>query len=256
MATFMPLTLILVILWSVLFQMDIHRDSIRVGRYQETFKQQIIHPLIQAMDDQFIHTPDHCVSYQLVRASAFFPTRVDKFSGNDHVNGQVDGVDFQFSDVKLLQRHTDSKGRVTWEKLFCGTFFVAEFNKHTQGVTVIHPETWEYGAPSYTRYLKMDNPEFNQQFNVYGTDSIEAHYLLTHTMMKRLMEIKKLATEDLLITFADGCIYLAIDYGNDPNEAPINIPVSNRVIQYIHTLQLLVDVIRELKLNEKLWAKR
>ncbi len=255
MATFMPLTLILVILWSVLFQMDIHRDSIRVSRYQEAFKQQIIHPLIQAMDDQFIHAPGHCVSYQLVRASAFFPMRVDKFSGNDHVKGRIESVAFQFSDIKLQQKETNSD-RVSWNVLFCGTFFVAEFNKHTHGVTVIHPETWQYNAPSYMRSFKMDNPDFNQLFNVYGTDSIEAHYLLTHTMMNRLMELKKLADEDVLITFADGCIYWGIDYGYDPNEAPINIPVSNRVIQYINTLQFMVDVIQELRLNEKLWAKR
>ena len=56
-------------------------------------------------------------------------------------------------------------------------------------------------------------------------------------------------------SFINGDMYIAIDFGYDLYEAPIKVPIANRVIQYMHTLQILTGIIEEFKLNEKLWSK-
>ncbi|MCJ7766350.1 MAG: DUF3137 domain-containing protein, partial [Thiovulaceae bacterium] len=159
--------------------------------------------------------------------------------------------------------------RTSWQTTFQGLFIVAEFNKHFKGNTVVLPDTAEstFGSfignwiqsNNYTRsdLIKMDDPSFEKEFVVYGTNQIEAHYILTHAMMERLVQLRKRAGEKVSVSFHGTHIYIAIDYREDLFEPKLfsSLLDYRGTMAYIQTLHLATSIIKELKLNERLWSK-
>lgn len=238
--------------------------------YAHAFKDKIIHPLIKQIDITLQYNKTRHISEHAFRRSRLFRKKIDRFQGNDLVKGKIDGVELQFSDVHAQYESRDSKGRSSWHTIFQGLFIIADFNKDFQGHTTILPDKAEklfgkligswlqrYNAAQES-LIKMDDPTFEQHFVVYGTHQIEARYILTHSLMKRLLDFKRRSAVPLYISFTDQQIYLALEYQKDLFEPTIfsSLLDYKSVKEYISTLQLAIGITQELKLNEKLWSKR
>ena len=78
--------------------------------YTNEFKDKIIAPLIDALDEKLTYHKDLHISELLFNRSKLF-TRPDRFSGNDLVKGEVLNTKIRFSDFHAEKRHKDSKGR-------------------------------------------------------------------------------------------------------------------------------------------------
>ena len=106
------------------------------------------------------------------------------------------------------------------------------FNKKFHGKTFVLPDNTEtkFGAlvgnwlqsktSSKGELVKMDNHKFEQEFVVFSSDQIEARYILTPSMMERLLEFKRKCIHPFSISFIDDCIHIAIDTGKN-NFEPI-----------------------------------
>ena len=103
----------------------------------------------------------------------------------------------------------------------------------------------------------MDDPEFEKEFVVYGSDQIEARYILTHSMMKRILDLKKRTGRPVYISFVNGQMNLAIEYDKDLFEPSVfrSLLEYKVAMEYVKTLQLTIAIIEELKLNQRLWSK-
>jgi len=181
----------------------------------------------------------------------------------------MEGVSLQFSDLHAEHKSRDSKGRTSWQTIFQGLFIVADFNKHFHGHTVVLPDSAEstFGSfigswmqsNNYSRndLVKMDDPAFEKEFVVYGSDQIEARYILTHAMMHRMIELRKRAGHKIYVAFSGTHIYIAIDYRDDLFEPKLfsSLLEYKAAMAYIQTLHLATGIIKELKLNERLWSK-
>jgi len=238
--------------------------------YTHAFKDAIIHPLIKQIDEGLQYSKTLSISQGHFRASQIFTKGVDRFSGNDLVKGELEEIKLRFSDVHAEYKTRDSKGRTSWHTIFQGLFLVADFNKDFKGKTIILPDKAEksFGKlvgswlqsknMSRDELVKMDDPEFEKHFVVYANDQIEARYILTHAMMKRLLDYKKRVKVPLYISFVHKQINLALAYNKDLFEPTIfsSLLKYELIKEYITTLQLAIGIIEELKLNEKLWSKQ
>ncbi len=237
--------------------------------YAKDFKTKIIAPLIEAVDPHLLYNPDFMISQYLFERSNLFKHSIDRYNGNDYVKGSIDGVPIEFSDVHAEYQTKDSKGRTQWHTLFRGLFLVAEFNKHFKSKTILLPDLAEktFGNLiggwfqsiniSRGKVIQLDDPVFEKQFVVYGDDPIEARYILSHSMMKRIVEFQKKISHPLFISFVHNHIHVAIGAGKDLFEPTVfkSLLDYKQAMEYIHTLRNTIGIIEELKLNEKLWSK-
>jgi len=194
--------------------------KLMIKDYTAEFKKKIIRPLIQAIDTDLRYSPLHHVSESHFSRAKLFTQSIDRYRGNDHVQGTMEGVSLQFSDLHAEHKSRDSKGRTSWQTIFQGLFIVADFNKHFHGHTVVLPDSAEstFGSfigswmqsNNYSRnnLVKMDDPVFEKEFVVYGSDQIEARYILTHAMMHRLIELRKRAGHKIYVAFSGTHIYM------------------------------------------------
>ncbi|MDD2949516.1 MAG: DUF3137 domain-containing protein, partial [Sulfuricurvum sp.] len=179
------------------------------------------------------------------------------------------GVPIEFSDIHAEYQTRDSKGRTQWHSLFRGLFLVAEFNKNFKSKTIILPDQAEKTFGNLIggwlqsiniargKVIQLDDPVFEKKFVVYGEDPIEARYILSHSMMMRIVEFQKKISHPLFISFVQNHIHIAIGTGKDLFEPTVfkSLLDYKQAMEYIHTLRNTIGIIEELKLNEKLWSK-
>lgn len=240
-----------------------------VHDYTYEFKMSVIKPLVHAIDGTLLYSPETHVSDYYFEHSELFE-KPDKLGGNDYVKGQIDGINIQFSDIHAQKKERSSKGREHWNTLFQGLFIVADFNKHFNGKTVVLPDSAQstFGdvighwlqSNNMTRdeLVKMDDPAFEKEFVVYSTDQVEARYILSNSLMKKLLAFKEKSDHEVHISFVGTHIYMAISYNKDLFEPSIFRSLLDYKIamEYVKTLHLAISVVEELKLNQKLWSKR
>lgn len=237
--------------------------------YTSQFKQSIIKPLIHAIDEKLAYNAEHHLSEHLFERSDLFGAP-DRMNGNDYVRGNIDGTNIEFSDLHAEKRHRNSKGKDNWSTIFRGLFIVAEFNKNFHGKTVILPDTAQstFGnlignwlqSKNFTRdeLVKMDDNNFEKEFVVYSSDQIEARYILSHALMKKLLLFKEKSKRPVYISFIGNHIHMAIYYDKDLFEPSVfrSLLEYKIAMEYVNTLHLAISIVDELKLNQKLWSKK
>ncbi len=238
--------------------------------YTDEFKIKVIKPLISAIDEKLNYTSSMYVAQRTFERSELFTATVDRMSGNDHVKGIIGTTKIEFSDLHAEQRHKSSKGKESWSTIFRGLFIVAEFNKNFIGKTVILPDSaqntfgdliggWlQSKNMGRDELVKMDDNEFEKEFVVYSTDQIEARYILSPSLMQRLLTFQKRSKHPVYISFIGDSIHMAIYYGKDLFEPSIfrSLLKYKIAMEYVSTLHLAIGIVDELKLNKKIWSKR
>lgn len=237
--------------------------------YTKAFKQQIIKPLIHAIDANLNYLENNHLDQRKFEASTLFSSP-DRLSGNDHISGNIDGVPIEFSDIHAEKKHKDSKGRTSWSTIFRGLYIVTDFPKNFHGTTLVLPDTaqktfgdllggwFQSHAIGRGELVKMDDPAFEKEFVVYASDQIEAHYILSHTLMQKILQLKSKSQHNVYLSFKDNRLYIAIYYDKDLFEPTLfsSLLEYKVAIEYIKTLNMTLGLVEELKLNQKLWSKR
>lgn len=180
---------------------------------------------------------------------------IDKYSGNDLIFGQIEGVRVKFSDVEAISIKEDWQGNKTHRVLFAGLLFVADFPKRLKAVTQICSGTDEFKDYGGKR-ARMDDAEFERYFRVYATDQIEARYALTPSLMENLKLLKMRFHRPINIVLTGDKICMAIRTGCDNFEPDLRRPLVGKGANRFYKDEIggFLRIVEELRLNRKIWA--
>ena len=102
---------------------------------------------------------------------------------------------------------------------------------------------------------KFEDIDFDNRFNVYTKDQVEARYLLTPTFMERLKHLEtSFGTRGIKCSFFDDCIMFAISSKKDLFELGSlykSLKSKKSVEEFYNEIQSVQNMIDYLKLNEK-----
>ncbi len=146
----------------------------------------------------------------------------DRAKYEDRLTGQRQNAPFEFFEAHLEEKHETSSrnGRRTeWVTVFRGQCLVARFPKPFKGVTRVERD---HGAMNFLAKLgqdlprvKLEDPVFEKSFEVYGTDQVEARFILTPDFMERLLSLEKaFQGKKLRCAFSGGEMYLCVEGKN------------------------------------------
>ena len=104
--------------------------------------------------------------------------------------------------------------------------------------------------------VKMDDPEFEKLFVVYSKDQIEARYILSTSLMKRIIDFKKKTKKDIYLSFINNKIFVAISYYKNLFEPRIFSTLINfdLIKEYYEDMVIAIGIVEELNLNTRIWA--
>jgi Protein of unknown function (DUF3137) len=104
--------------------------------------------------------------------------------------------------------------------------------------------------------IRLEDPKFSKYFTVYSNDQIEARYVLSTSLMERLVRFRKKANRQVYISFVESMIYIAIPYQEDLFEPKLFSTMLNfnPIRDYFENLQLMIGIVEDLNLNRRIWG--
>ncbi|MBP1681972.1 MAG: hypothetical protein H6Q35_2311 [Proteobacteria bacterium] len=250
----------------VIFMFIYHHES---AGYGSLFKDQVIEKIIHFLDPSLIYDKTNSINEHEYQQSELFLESYDRFSGNDLIRGTIEGVEVHFCDLHVEKKVRTKNGKEEWTDIFQGLFFVADFNKAFHSKVVVLPDiaerslgvlgSWIQGMNLQRgELMKLDHMEFEKFFVVYGSDPIDSRYILSHALMEKIVQFRKKIDKSLYLSFVDSKLFLALNY-NKPLFEPIlsrSLLEFDYIKDYFELLVMILGIVTEFKLNEKLWSKR
>lgn len=240
--------------------------------YKLGFKRAVIGRVVEFLDPQLSYSPGGQVPESVFRASRLFEHSIDRYRGEDGVKGRLGSTEICFSEVHAEYVTRGSKGQRHWHTLFKGLFFTADFNKEFHGTTVVVPDVAErvlggwlgklIQGMNFTRtgeLVKLENPDFERYFAVYADDQVEARYILTPSLMERLVEFRELPDtgDRVFVSFAHSRVHVAVPLEKDMFEPRYFGTLLDfaMVRGYYLDLALAAGIVQDLDLNTRIWTK-
>ncbi len=240
--------------------------------YVPEFKRRVIGAIVRFCDPSLAYSPEQHISESQFRGSRIFTTSPDRFSGEDCVAGKIGATAIAFSEIHAEYKTTSlfhGRQRTQWHTIFKGLFIIADFNKEFRTTTVVVPDVAERALGRLCQFfqkmnivrpgqlIKLEAPEFEKLFAVYGEDQIEARYVLSTSLMSRIMDYRKKTGKEISLSFVSSNVHVAIPTAKNMFEPRIFKTVLDFGIarEYLEDLQLALGVVDDLNLNTRIWSK-
>lgn len=238
--------------------------------FYNDFKSQVINRIVYFISPELQYSAKDSINVSEFVTSRLFMHNVDRFKGDDLVFGRIDKTAFRFSEIKAEYKTTtvDSKGnrKTQWHTLFKGLFFIADFNKDFKGSTVVLPNELGKGFAFLKKLMSIDRREklvqledvnFTKEFNVYGDDQIQSRYILSTSLMERILQYRIKSKNHIYLSFVDSKMYLGIAYSKNLFEPSYLKSMINfeLVKTYFEDMILAVSIVEDLNLNLRIWTK-
>jgi hypothetical protein len=179
----------------------------------------------------------------------------DRSRFEDFLAGERAGAPFELYEAHLERRRTDAKGRTHYATAFRGQLIRVLVPMRFLGVTIVLRDAGPFNAliqpGARLKRVGLVDPTFEKVFEVFGSDQVEARYLLTPDFMERLLKLESLLKgKKLRAAFAGGELLIAVEGGNlfepgsmfrrldDPERA-------GRLLAEIRSVQEIVDALME-----------
>ena len=247
--------------------------------YQKGFKDIIIPRIIAFVDQRLRYDKAGMVSREEFMGSHLFNDRPGDYHGDDLVSGTLGETAIQFSEihakrVDIVRKGSSSssssqKTQKRYTPIFNGLFFVADFNKSFKGTTIVLPDTAQklFGDLGQAlqglnvqngQLIKLEDPEFEKLFVVYGEDQVEARYILSTSLMRRMVEFQNRAPIKMRLSFSASKLHVAIPFEKELFEPKIMESLLNisHIQEYYDDLKLVVDIVEDLNLNTRIWTQK
>lgn len=259
--------ILILVVWAVGY------SHIKSG-YVKDFKTQVISKIVKFIDEGLTYASGQSISRSDFVGSRIFLKNPDRFSGEDHVSGTLGKTRVEFSEVHAEDKteYTDSKGRrhTRYSTIFRGIFFIADFNKNFSGGILVLPDTAQKLFGSLigsalqsanifrNKLIKLEDPEFEKTFVVYGDDQIESRYVLSTSLMQRILEFKRKTRRDIYLSFAENKVMVAVPYNRNLFEPRLfrSIMDYRQAEEYYQQIQLFAGIVEDLNLNTRIWSKQ
>ncbi|MEB2777376.1 DUF3137 domain-containing protein [Algoriphagus sp. D3-2-R+10] len=104
---------------------------------------------------------------------------------------------------------------------FRGMFCWLRFQKKLIGHTVVIPRNQNIKIDRWASFnfrdeeqVHLEDPRFTEEFIVYGTDQVEARYVISTALMERISALKSKFNRPIFLSFQDRQMYLAVKNEN------------------------------------------
>ena len=242
-----------------------------IKKYQTNFKKKIIGNLVKLISEDAEYYPESHIPETDFRESKLYTRKFNRFMGSDLVFGKLVDTLFKFSELYVVHK-TGSGKKEKNKKIFRGTFFIADFNKHFKGKTLIYTDKAEriLGSVigrklqsisrsfSANKLVELEDSEFEKRFSVYSSDQVEARYILSSSLMQSITELDKKTKGRIQLSFINGVVNIAIPQRKSYLKPKVfkSIVKKNLLIGYFNYLILIIGIVDDLSLNTRIWTKR
>lgn len=251
-------------IWFFIFIFFLITVNNKIAKFKAPQKQ-LITDIVKFIDKEFIYESKGTIPQSVYIESKLFPKQFSSYRGDDLIKGCVDGINFEFCEIKTekIEKRINRDGESEAIKkvvLFHGIFFVADFNKTVDGYVKILPKppfslkkiVPEWLLPTDSTRVKVGYPEFEEIFEVYGSSQIDTRYILNYAMMERLLGLYDFFKRSIYISVVKDKLYISVKYNKDMFELTKEKRLDDESVakEYFNTINSFVKIVEVLKLEK------
>ncbi|GIU41728.1 DUF3137 domain-containing protein [Shewanella algidipiscicola] len=185
-----------------------------ISRYHSDVKQQVFPKIFKYFGDDFIFSPSQKMSMPLLKRSKLLPGH-DNALFDDYVQGTHNGVEIAVNELTLTKKVRRDK-RTETVTVFRGVMVLLSSHKAFKGHTVVVKNRGglvNFLSSSFKNLerVKLEDPRFEQQFDVFSSNQIEARYLLTVSFMERLQELAAMFSGRIQCAFYENKLLIMLE---------------------------------------------
>lgn len=198
--------------------------QVPITRAKKQVKIGINDAIARSLGLAYAHDVDPGDEWGHVEAFGLVPD-FDRKSFEDSWRGALGGHDFHLYEAHLEERRGSGKNR-RWVTVFRGAIIRMASDRTFHGVTLLQR------AGKHTRFfggkkdsvklggrvlqcVDMVSPEFEDVFDLWSTDPVEAHWLAHPTYVEKLVDLERaFHGKNVRTLFIDGDLLIAIESGN------------------------------------------
>ena len=171
------------------------------SKYQKEFKEKVVKNFIEIMPYQLSYSNVENNTLQKYYDDANFSNvKYDKFISNDYLEGMVDNINIQISDIVLE------------ENVYKGIFSVSMINQ------ILPQEVRIKTKKPINKYendkVEVDDIRFEKYFDVFSKSKILALEILTHDVMEEMVQYFETNKGDFEIVMKENRIYIRYNIGD------------------------------------------
>lgn len=247
-----------------------YKISANLTAYKNAYKQDVIGEALKFLDESLTLQPGAGIEASEFVYTQLFTQDPDRYNTEDLVTGSAGKTRFYFAEVHAEYKtvtQTKNGTRTEWHDIFKGIIFAADFNKNFNGITIVRPRGFANAlgawfsknifAFSGSDVVKLENPDFDKTFVTYGSDQVEARYILTPAMMERILKLNHESKYDITLSFIESRMYIAFPLNRNYFEAPVFKSLINAeaLNDDITAVKFMYDIVQELDLNTRIWGR-
>lgn len=279
------------IFFSALFGIAINFSA--KATFQEQYKQIIVRGMVRELIEKSqlpeeyeekdkewdYHTSKRVSNRRMKHAGLFYLKPKDRAQGKDLVEGKLGSTTFQFATLSLYERKDKpTRNRIRrrrkkpkYKRKFKGFLFLADFNKHFSGHTllrdkklksfahvkrVIHLFLNRLLSKKEMDTIRLESKEFNDYFKTRTTDELEARYILTPNFMEKLVDFTKKRHYPLDVSFQKEYISMSVATKKSFYKPSVFKSMEGNQMKDVYNILLFFfTIIEELNLNTRIWSK-
>lgn len=232
------------------------------SRYRDEYQLKLIVAVVRLYNESFEYDRDDAVGEVAFTDCGLFPRYLESdsrhYKGTDRVAGKIGQTPFEFSDLDVSIKNGKNSNH-----LFRGVFFVADFNKNFSGETYVtsrhlflHLGSGPATPPG--EVVKLEDPEFEAAFATHSSSQIEARYILSPALMRRILHFGQHSRTPTAIAFRGTSMFIAM-YHTSTKLEPVLWQTLQKPALFFGiwaNLEFLCGIVNEMDLNTRIWTKR
>lgn len=180
--------------------------------------------------------------------------------GDDFFFGKYHNVEMIISEEDLSMHTVSNDGKRHYKKVvFDGIVILLSMNKNFSGQTIVLKDRGFLNAFNKTNGLQkisLEDSRFEKEFEVYGTDQLEARYILTTAFMERMLKVRDAyKANKIQFSFFDNKLLIAVDTRKNMFETTSlfkSCVDQQMILQSFEQFASVMDIIDILKLDKRL----
>ncbi|TVQ02747.1 MAG: DUF3137 domain-containing protein [Planctomycetaceae bacterium] len=255
----------------ILFATWIHSPY---AAFRDRFKNDFIGRVLASIADEVQYFPaGNDAILQDYKASELFPKAYDRVSIEDTIFCRLGETDLRLSEIhteyKTTSTDKDGNTQEHWHTLFRGLFLSADFHKEFHGRTLVRTDFAEKRLGVLGRFFQkpifssdqlviLEDPDFEREFVVHSSDQIEARYILSTSMMEKMLELKHRFASDVEYSFLHSRMFIAVSTTRNFFEPKQSVSLTDReyLQDFLDQTNLCLGIVETLGLNVRIWSKR
>lgn len=215
-----------------------------LSRFQQRCKAAVLSKLAEALKLSYMIEGFDPPAFDAARGFEILPY-YERKSFEDLFAGHRRGCDFQLYEAHLEDEQGSGKNR-RWVTTFRGQIIRIAFPKKFLGTTVVNRERFFKWKRDGFERVGLESSEFERAFEVYGTDQVEARYLVHPAFMARLIDFEAaVGGKKVRCLFHEGDLVIVVEGPNMFEVVDVGkpIPEKERTKKGVLEIQSVFDVM-------------